>query len=96
MCAYVGICCVYEYICAFMYVYVLSPIYVCICVCMYIRVYISLVGYLTTLSVLTLCSVDGGMMNECGAVGGMRIDRGNRCTWIKPSPMPLYHKFNMT
>jgi hypothetical protein len=33
--------------------------------------------YLTTLSVSRLCSVDGRMINECGAVGGMRIGRGN-------------------
>jgi hypothetical protein len=27
--------------------------------------------------------------DECGAVGGMRIGRGNRSTWRKPSSMPL-------
>jgi hypothetical protein len=27
--------------------------------------------------------------DECGAVGGMRIGRGNRSTWRKPAPMPL-------
>jgi hypothetical protein len=25
---------------------------------------------------------------ECGAVGGMRIGRGNRSTWRKPAPVP--------
>jgi hypothetical protein len=28
--------------------------------------------------------------DECGAVGGMRIDRGNRRTWRKPAPAPLF------
>jgi hypothetical protein len=28
--------------------------------------------------------------DECGAVGGMRIDRGNRSTRRKPAPVPLY------
>jgi hypothetical protein len=27
--------------------------------------------------------------DECGAVGGMRICRGNRSTWRKPAPVPL-------
>jgi hypothetical protein len=27
--------------------------------------------------------------DECGAVGGMRIGRGNRSTRIKPAPVPL-------
>jgi hypothetical protein len=35
------------------------------------------VSYLTTLSVSRLYSVDNRMINECGTVGGMRIDRGN-------------------
>jgi hypothetical protein len=34
-------------------------------------------GCLTTLSVLRLYSVYGRMINEFGAVGGMRIDGGN-------------------
>jgi hypothetical protein len=25
----------------------------------------------------------------CGAIGGMKIGRGNRSTWRKPAPMPL-------
>jgi hypothetical protein len=27
--------------------------------------------------------------DECGAVGGMRIGRGNRITWRKPAPVIL-------
>jgi hypothetical protein len=27
--------------------------------------------------------------DECGAVGGMRIDKGNWSTWGKPAPVPL-------
>jgi hypothetical protein len=27
--------------------------------------------------------------DECGAAGGMRIDRGNRSTGRKPAPVPL-------
>jgi hypothetical protein len=26
---------------------------------------------------------------DCGAVGGMKIGRGNRSTWRKPAPAPL-------
>jgi hypothetical protein len=33
--------------------------------------------------------VPGTDDNECGAVGGMRIGRGNRSTRRKPVPMPL-------
>jgi hypothetical protein len=29
------------------------------------------------------------MVNECGTVCGMRIDRGNRSTRRKPAPVPL-------
>jgi hypothetical protein len=29
------------------------------------------------------------MLDECGAVGGMRIGRGNRSTRKKPAPVPL-------
>jgi hypothetical protein len=29
------------------------------------------------------------MIDECGAVGGMRIGRGNRGTWRKPAQVPL-------
>jgi hypothetical protein len=28
-------------------------------------------------------------VDKCGSVGGMRISRGNRCTSIKPAPVPL-------
>jgi hypothetical protein len=36
--------------------------------------------------------------DECGAVGGMRIDRGNLSTRRKPAPVPLFvhHKSHMT
>jgi hypothetical protein len=30
-----------------------------------------------------------GMINECGAAGGMRIGRGNRSTRRKPIQVPL-------
>jgi hypothetical protein len=26
---------------------------------------------------------------DCEAIGGMKIDRGNRSTWRKPAPVPL-------
>jgi hypothetical protein len=29
------------------------------------------------------------MFNKFGAVGGMRIGRGNPSTWRKPAPVPL-------
>jgi hypothetical protein len=29
--------------------------------------------------------------DECGAVGGIRINGRNRNTWRKPAPMPLWH-----
>jgi hypothetical protein len=37
-----------------------------------------------------LCNVDVRMINECGAVGGIRIGRGNQSTCTKPAPVPLY------
>jgi hypothetical protein len=27
---------------------------------------------------------------DCRATGGMKIGRGNRSTWRKPAPVPLY------
>jgi hypothetical protein len=33
--------------------------------------------------------VDVRMINECGTVGGMRIDMENRRTLRKPAPVPL-------
>jgi hypothetical protein len=27
--------------------------------------------------------------DDCGAIGGMKIGRGNRNTWRKPAPMPF-------
>jgi hypothetical protein len=32
---------------------------------------------------------DDRMINECGAVDGMIIGRGNRTTWRRPVPLPL-------
>jgi hypothetical protein len=34
------------------------------------------VGYLTTLSVSRLWNVSDVMINDCGTVGGMRLERG--------------------
>jgi hypothetical protein len=42
---------------------------------------------LTTLSVQRIHSVDDRMINEYGAVCGMRIGRGNRKTLMKPAPV---------
>jgi hypothetical protein len=28
--------------------------------------------------------------DDCGAIGGMKIGRGNRSTWRKPASAPLY------
>jgi hypothetical protein len=44
--------------------------------------------YLMTLPESILYSVDYTMINEYGAVIGMRIGRGNRCTRRIPAPMP--------
>jgi hypothetical protein len=41
-------------------------------------VIISKVGCLTTLSMSRMSSVDDRIINECGAVGGMRIGKRNR------------------
>jgi hypothetical protein len=46
--------------------------------------------YLTTLSVSKLYIVDYTMINEYGAIGGMRIGSGNRSTRKKPASLPLY------
>jgi hypothetical protein len=48
------------------------------------------VYYLTNLSVTRLYGVSGRMMNEYGAVGGIRIGRGNQSTRKTPAPMPLF------
>jgi hypothetical protein len=45
------------------------------------------VGYLTTLLVSRLYNVGDRIINECGAAGGMRIGRGNRCTQLETSPV---------
>jgi hypothetical protein len=47
------------------------------------------VAYLTTLSVSRLYGDDDRMINEYGAVGGMKIGRGNRITRRKQAPVPL-------
>jgi hypothetical protein len=47
--------------------------------------------FLTMLSVWRPYSVDDGMVHGYGAVDGMRIDRGNGSTRIKPTPVPLVH-----
>jgi hypothetical protein len=31
--------------------------------------------------------------DDCGAIGGMKIGRGNRSTWRKPAPAPLCPQF---
>jgi hypothetical protein len=49
------------------------------------------VCYLTTLSVAKLYSVDDRIINECGAVGGMRIGRGNGSTRRKLSQCHFLH-----
>jgi hypothetical protein len=41
------------------------------------------------LSVWRQYSADDRTINECGAVGGMRIGREKRSTGIKPIPLPL-------
>jgi hypothetical protein len=38
---------------------------------------------------LTLHNIDERMINECGAVGGMRIDVGNRSIWKPPTNATL-------
>jgi hypothetical protein len=48
-----------------------------------------LIRCLTTLSVTRLSSGDYKMINESGAVGGMRSCRGNGSTRRKPAPVPL-------
>jgi hypothetical protein len=34
--------------------------------------------------------------DDCGAIGGMKIGRGNRSTWRKPAPAPLLSTTNPT
>jgi hypothetical protein len=34
--------------------------------------------------------VDDKLINECGAVGGMKIGRGNRSTRAKHAPIPIF------
>jgi hypothetical protein len=45
-------------------------------------------SYLKKFSVWRLCSVDDRIINECKAVCGMRIGRGNRSTRRKPAAVP--------
>jgi hypothetical protein len=42
-----------------------------------------------TLSVSGLYDVDDRIINEYGAVSGIRIGKGNRSTQRKPAPLPL-------
>jgi hypothetical protein len=42
-----------------------------------------------------LHSLNEKMINEYGAVGGMRIGRGNGTTRKKTAPIPFYHKCHM-
>jgi hypothetical protein len=43
----------------------------------------------TNLLIVPAPDNDGGDDDECGAVGGMRIGRGNQGTWRKPAPVPI-------
>jgi hypothetical protein len=40
-------------------------------------------------TVSTLSSVDDMMINDCGAVDGMKTGRENQSTLRKPTPVPL-------
>jgi hypothetical protein len=51
--------------------------------------YISLVVYLTTLPVLRLYRPDYRIINECGAVNGMRIGRKYQSTLRKAASLAL-------
>jgi hypothetical protein len=52
--------------------------------------------HLTTLSVSGLYTIDGRTINECGAIGGMRIGAGNRSTRRKlPQCHYVHHKSHM-
>jgi hypothetical protein len=44
---------------------------------------------LMMLSVLRLYGINDRMINDYGAVGGMRIGKENQCTCRKPAPVPL-------
>jgi hypothetical protein len=48
------------------------------------------VGYLTTLPVSRLYTVDNRMINEYGAVGGMRIIKGNLSIRVKHTPILIF------
>jgi hypothetical protein len=55
------------------------------------------VGYLTTLSLSRLYSVDDMMIDKYGTVGIMRIGWENRITFRRPVPEPhFHHKSHMT
>jgi hypothetical protein len=47
------------------------------------------VCYLTMLSVQGTYSINDRMINECGAIGGMRTNKGDRSTQRKPTPVTL-------
>lgn len=42
------------------------------------------VAYLTTLSGMELCKIDGGMNNECGEAGTMKTGRGTEVVAENP------------
>jgi hypothetical protein len=46
------------------------------------------------ISISRLCSVDGKMINEYGAVGGMSTGRGNGSSRRKFAPVPLRVRFS--
>jgi hypothetical protein len=55
-----------------------------------------LLSYFTILSVLRLCSIDNRMINECGAVSGIKIYRKNWSMEKKPSQChSVHHKSYM-
>jgi hypothetical protein len=61
------------------------------CVCTYTLftwIFVSLIIYLSMLSVLTLYTVDDRVINGYGAAAGMIIGRGNQSTQRKPAPLP--------
>jgi hypothetical protein len=55
------------------------------------------VSYFMMLLILRLCSVDSRLINECGAVGGMRISKGSSGTPENVCQFHFaHHTFHMT
>jgi hypothetical protein len=52
------------------------------------EVRLSLLGTAATVWLIVPASDDDD--DDCGVIGGMRNDKGNRSTWKKPAPVPLY------